>query len=517
MARRFFNTAGPCNPEWHYTVDPLPRLPEIRGLIDNKNYFVLHAPRQTGKTTFLQAMMRQLNGESRYSALQVNIQPAASGRDPVEAMQIAAAAIYQSATEHLPEGEWPEKIREASPGFGSLKAFLHQWSCSCPKPVVLFVDEADSLQDEIFLTLLRQLRAGFESRPDYFPQSIGLIGLRDVRDYRIQIRPDTVSLGTGSPFNIKTKSLFMDTFTEAEVNALMDQHQQETGQEFSPGVRTEIYRLSQGQPWLTNALLNEIVAEILHNDCSRVIGVELVTKARERLIERRDTHLDSLVDKLREERVRRVVTAIIAGAIYESDSLNDDLVYVQDLGLVTRKPPIGFANPIYQEIIPRVLSYDRQISIPGDYVEDVTWYINDGRLDMDALLKSFQEFYRENSEAWLERFDFREVGRQLLLMAFLQRIINGGGRIEREMAVGNGRSDLVVYFGGDCFVLELKLRHRPQDEERGLRQLAAYLDRLGEGRGYLILFELDAAKGWEERIRWKARQQDGKTLTLVGM
>jgi len=206
-----------------------------------------------------------------------------------------------------------------------------------------------------------------------------------------------------------------------------------------------------------------------------------------------------------------------ADALYESDSLNDDLAYVQDLGLITRKPPIGFANPIYQEIIPRVLSYDRQISIPQDYVANEAWYIKTGRLDMDALLKAFQQFYRENSEAWLEKFDFREVGRQLLLMAFLQRIVNGGGRIEREMAVGNGRSDLVVYFGGDCFVLELKLRRCPQDEERGLGQLAAYLDKLGEGRGYLVLFELDAAKSWEERLRWEERQQDGNSLTLVGM
>ena len=422
MPQRFFNTAGHCNPDWHYTVDPLPRLPEVRGLIESKSYFVLHAPRQTGKTTFLYAMMHQLNSEGKYTALQVNIQPAASGRDPEHAMQIVAAVLYRAATQHLPRQEWPAEVNEVSPHFGSLHEYLHNWARACPKPIVLFVDEADSLMDELFLILLRQLRAGFEARPDAFPQSIGLVGLRDVRDYKIRLRPDSASMGTGSPFNIKTKSLFMDVFTENEVNTLMDLHQQETGQIFTSEVRAEIYRLSQGQPWLTNALLNQIVGEILKNDFSRSITINHVTEAREELIRRRDTHLDSLVDKLHEERVRAIITAVMAGTIFESDRFNDDLAYVQDLGLITRKPPIRFANPIYQEIIPRVLSYGMQVSIPMAYLEEESWYIKDGKLDMNALLSEFQKFYRRHSESWLGKFDFREVGRQLLLMAFLQRI-----------------------------------------------------------------------------------------------
>jgi hypothetical protein len=517
MTTRFFNTAGPCNPAWHYTVDPLPRLPEVRGLIEQKSYFVIHAPRQSGKTTYLKAMMQVLNREGRYTALQVNIQSAASGRDPDHAMQIVAAAIYRAATEHLPQNEWPAKpvIEGWAPAV--LQEYLYQWSMNCPKPIVLFVDEADSLQDENFLALLRQLRSGFESRPDHFPQSIALVGLRDVRDYKIGLRPDSASLGTGSPFNIKTKSLFMEGFGEQEVNALMDLHQESSGQQFSHEVRGEIYRLTQGQPWLTNALLNEIVAGILQNDFSRQITVELVTQARERLIARRDTHLDSLVDKLREERVRQVVIAVINGTIPNFDTYNDAVLYCRDLGIIAARPPVRFANPIYQEIIPRTLSFGFQESIPQDYVEQSAWYIRQGRLDMDALLQAFQKFYRRHSQAWLGKFDFREVGRQLLLMAFLQRIINGGGRIEREMAVGNGRSDLVIYFGDDCFVLELKLNYDAWSEEDGLQQLAAYLDRLGEGRGYLILFELESSKSWEERIRWQTRQQDGKNLTLVGM
>jgi len=364
MPQRFFNTAGPCNPDWHYTVDPLPRLPEVQGLIETKSYFVLHAPRQTGKTTYLYAMMHKLNAEGVYTALQVNIQPAASGRDVDDAMRIIGVSINEQAARFLPPEEMPPDHRTFSWQVeNGLKSYLSLWAQTCPKPIVLFVDEADSLLDDLFLALLRQLRAGFEARPKSFPQSIGLVGLRDVRDYKIRIRPDSASLGTGSPFNVKTESLFMDLFTEANVNTLMDQHQQETGQVFSPEVRAEVFRLTQGQPWLTNALLRQIVTKILKNDFSQVITLDHVAQAREQLIQRRDTHLDSLVDKLREERVRGIVTAIISGSAYETDRFNDDLAYVQDLGLITRKPPIRFANPIYQEIIPRVLNYGMQMNL----------------------------------------------------------------------------------------------------------------------------------------------------------
>ncbi len=154
--------------------------------------------------------------------------------------------------------------------------------------------------------------------------------------------------------------------------------------------------------------------------------------------------------------------------------------------------------------------------MPTDAV-DPAWYIKAGQLDMNALLRAFQKFYRRHAEAWLGKYDFREVGRQLLLMAFLQRILNGGGRVEREMAVGNGRCDLWIEFGGEQFVIELKLNHDQWSEEDGLAQIAHYLSRMGLDHGYLLLFELDSQKPWEKRLRWEERECAGKQITLVGM
>ncbi len=512
---KFFNTAGACQPDIHYTVNPLPRLVGIRELIDGRHYFIIHAPRQTGKTTYLYALMHQLNGEGKYTALQVNIQAAASGRDAEHAMQIAAATIYRQATRYLPTSERPPVVNDETTQFG-LQGYLSQWASHNPKPLVLFLDEADSLQDELFLALLRQLRSEFEARPTGFPQSIALVGLRDVRDYKIRLRPDRNSLGTGSPFNVKTKSLFMLGFTEAEVNALLDQHTQETGQRFSADVTREIYRLTQGQPWLTNALANQIVSDVLKNDYSQPITLAHVIQAKEELIQRRDTHLDSLIDKLREPSVKRVMTAIMNGDAPSFDDLNEAISYTRDLGLIAPKPPVRFANPIYQEIIPRVLGMGFEEFFPEEVV-DPYWYIKQGRLDLEALLVAFQRFYRTHSEVWLDKYDFREVGRQLLLMAFLQRIINSGGRIEREMAAGKGRCDLWIEYGGEQFVIELKLYHDLETRDQGLAQTARYLSRFGLSQGYLILFETRVGKTWEERIYREVVAVEGKTVILMGM
>jgi hypothetical protein len=452
-----------------------------------------------------------LNAEGRYTALTASVQEAAMGRDPFDAMKIAARCIEQTASLHLPDGERPPAVDSFQPfPENGLRAYLQRWCEHNPKPVVLFLDEVDALRDDNFLAMLYQLRSGFTLREHGgFPQSMALIGLRDVRDYKIRIRPESESLGTGSPFNIKSKSLFMEGFSAAEVKA-------------------ELFRLSQGQPWLTNALAAQIVHEILANDVSQPITLDLVQRAREELIERRDTHLDSLVDKLREPRVQAVVEAIINGTAPDFNVFDEQVNYCADLGLVTRSNPVRFANPIYQEIVPRVLSLGFQRNIPEDYSE-LAWYLRPAatgdqagdsggkRLDMDALLRAFVTFYRRHSDAWLERYDFREVGRQLLLMAFLQRIVNGGGRVEREMAVGRGRADLVIEFGPERFALELKLKTRADAEAKGRVQLARYLDRLGLEHGYLLLFETDPTIPWEDRLRWEELDEGNRRITLIGL
>jgi hypothetical protein len=258
---------------------------------------------------------------------------------------------------------------------------------------------------------------------------------------------------------------------------------------------------------------------MLGEDFSQTITVEMVEKAKEILIAKRQTHLDSLVDKMKEPRVRNVVMSIINGEELTFDDYNDAILYCRDLGIVKPGNPVTFANPIYREIITRIINSAFHDSFNQDLV-DTTWYLKpDGHLDMDKLLSAFVEFYRRNSESWLDRFQYKEAGHQLLLMAFLQRVVNGGGRIDRQMAVGNGRTDLTVQWKKDLFVFEMKVRWHSYTETDGLQQLSRYLDKLGQKSGYLVIFEPKSSEElpWEQRLRWETQTYEGKEITLICM
>ena len=514
IGKKTFNTAGLCFPEDHYMVDPLKRMQEVEQLIEQKLYFTLHAPRQTGKTTYLHALSRKLNAEGKYIALVVSFEQAGYKNITMEhANELLIFNIYQKAGEQLPKEHWPENPQ--SQKFLNLNHYLKNWSDNQEKPIVLFIDEIDALLDEILISVLRQLRDGYQGRPKHFPSSVALVGLRDIREYKAKIRDGYASLGTASPFNVKSESLLLKNFTRQEVYELLEQHTQATGQVFSEEVKGEIFYLTNGQPWLTNALARQIVSKILADDYTREIALPMVKEAKVQLILRRDTHLDSLLDKLKEDRVKRIVQAIINGDNLSVDIFDDDILYVRDLGIVGQTDPLKFANPIYTEIIPRIMASPIQSSIPEDIQPQ--WFVNnDGTLNMEKLLKEFQVFYRRNSGAWLGRYEYKESAQHLLLMAFLQRVVNSGGEIIREMAVGNGRIDLLVKFREQEFALELKIKRDEYTIEDGKEQLGRYLDRLGLKQGYLVIFD-PADKPWAEKLYYNSVPVGDKTIIMVGL
>jgi hypothetical protein len=518
---KYFNTTGFCRPELHYMVDPFRGLlPDVYTLIERQQFFAIHAPRQTGKTTFLHQLAHRINGEGKYIATVCSMEGAAYQSIGVEAAnEVLIRALYLTAQLFLPSEEWPPNPYDYTARAYLLREYLGDWSIARRKPIVLLIDEIDSLYDDVLVSVLRQLRDGFQLRPQRFPQSIALVGLRDIREYKLRARGDNPSLGSGSPFNVKARSFFLSVFSKDDVQNLLQQHTDATGQEFSNEVIEAIYEFSGGQPWLCNALAAEIVSEILEDDYSQIIPVAMVETAKERLIAARQTHLDSLADKLKEERVRKIVTAIVSGDEVLADDWDDSIRYCTDLGIVkTQNGSVTFANPIYREIITRVLNSSMQGGLTGKEEYTPTLFVQaDGRLDMDKLLRAFQQFYREHSEHWLERFQYKEAGHQLLLMAFLQRIVNGGGRIHREMAAGRGRTDLVIYWQNEVHVIEMKIKRNAQALEKGRTQLNRYLDTLGQRRGYLVIFELksSAELPWEERIKWTVEEYEGKELVVL--
>jgi type II secretory pathway predicted ATPase ExeA len=512
---RWFNTAGPCEPARHFTLMDREGLPALVPLIDRRAYFGVYAPRQTGKTTAMRQLARQLTASGAYAAVHTSFEVGQAFTHHLDRLELALLSGLRAAAEDdLPEQLWPPPWPEAPMG-DRLKLAFRAWVQRCPRPLVLLIDEIDALRDDALILVLRQLRDGFARRPAHFPQSIGLIGLRDVRDY-VVAAGGKGRLGSGSPFNIKAESFRIGDFTPAETAALLHQHTEQTGQVFEPEAVDHLSHLSQGQPWLVNALAAQLVDHLVPDRATPITRRD-VDEARRILVARQDTHLDQLVTRLEEPRVRAIVEPMLAGTSPEVLPI-EDIRYVTDLGLlrVVDGGGLEVANPIYRDIIARTLSSSPRAGLPRIAP---TWLGEDGALDPRRLMTAFLAFWRQHGEPLLRAAPYHEVAPHLVLMAFLDRVVNGGGRVEREYALGRGRMDLLVVVGEVRVAIELKVWRpgRVDPLAEGLEQLDGYLAGLGLETGWLVVFDRrEGVPALEERLEHVTmRTPAGRVVEVV--
>lgn len=451
---RFLNTTGPCNPERHYFLPPESRLRQsnLDRYIKDELFWVLHAPRQTDKTTFLMTWMRELNASHQAVACYISVERCQGVPEVERAIVAIRSAIQDYAKDFgLPIPEGPEGSDDPASLLGRT---LKQWAELCaPLPLVVLFDEVDTLEGPALISFLRQLRGGFASRGiGKFPVSVALVGMGDLRDYLTQSK-DSFPVNPGSPFNIKQDSATLSNFSRDDVVALLAQHSQESGQPFLPEA-------------------------VMVGDPDVLLG-----------------------------RTDRAVELCM------------------DLGLVdwSAQDGLHIANPLYREVLPRFLSQQFHDSITRP---EYPWQRSDGSLDLDRLLKEFQKFWRRHSDIWESQADYTEAFPHLLLMAFLQRLFNGGGRIEREYAAGRGRMDLFIEFAGLGYIIEIKLVHptdgRASTLEEALHQVARYRSIVGGPNTptYIALFNRTPkgrALPWEQRLSWDVLDTPTGAVTVVGL
>jgi hypothetical protein len=498
-------------------IEASSRLHGVEELIDMKQYFVIHAARQSGKTTYLGDLTQRLNASGKYYALYCSLESVQNCIDPKEGIPAIISCLKDDISfSDIPNND--KFAQNASLDYVRvLKTELTRFCMLLDKPLVIFFDEADCLSEGTLISFLRQLRNGYNIRSTVpFVQSIALVGMRNIRDYKAKIRPNSETMGSASPFNIITETLTLKNFTKEEIASLYQQHTDETGQQFEDEAVQLVWEQTQGQPWLVNAIAREVIEKILQSDYTKPVTAVLVKQAINTIILRRDVHIDSLLERLKEDRVHKIVEAVILGEYVDSSS--DDFYYTRDLGLIIATPEKrALANPIYAEVIIRTLNARLQEELQQDTTYQVPRYMKNGRIDMDFLMRDFQQFWRENSAIWIERFDYKEAAPHLIIMAFLQRVVNGGGYIHRELAAEKGRLDLCVIYEGQKYPLELKLRRGKDTLEKGLVQTLRYMNAYGCSEGWLAIFDRRKNTKWDDKLYLRKKVIDGKTITIVGL
>jgi hypothetical protein len=474
------------------------------------------------------ALRDYINKEGKYFAVYCNIEPAqAAFHDAQEGI----SGIIGEIQNRLEDLGFDKTIidnidnvglnKAATIGLNSTLAYI---SKSINKPVIFFIDEIDALIGDTLIAVLRQIRNGYDKRPDSFPISIILCGVRDIKDYRITSSKGEIVTG-GSAFNVKAKSLRLGNFSKDDVVNLYTQHTNETGQVFENECFDLIMEYTDGQPWLVNALAHEVTDEMRENrDRTITITPAMIEEAKERLILSRQTHLDQLVDKLQEERVQRVILPMILGA---DDTPNvHDIEYCVDLGLIKRvDKKTQISNQIYAEVIPRELTHAVQDT--GFASIEPLWLAKDGSLDVNALLTLFKDFWNENSNIWGTAVPgYKEAAPQLVLQAYLQRIVNGGGYINREYALGSKRTDLHIKWHYKIdgklhiqnIVIELKVINNKQTYESvkqtAIIQTVKYAKICGQDTAHILIFDRNNSQNWSADIPNEYTEHDGVKLEI---
>lgn len=511
---RFFNITGPCNLQDHYMLPAEERLPALLPYVQQKQYVVVHAARQTGKTTAMRAFAERLRGLG-YAAVWATLEECQDVAEIAVAEPLWLASIEGACHVLRPELQPPPRASVLGLEVGSrLRRWLADWCAAIDAPVVLLLDEADVVTGPALVNLLRQLRAGFTDRSTRkFPDSIALIGMRDLRDYLTRAN-DGAPIHPGSPFNVKSASLTLRNFTEAEIGALYHQHTDATGQEFAASAVESAYYWTSGQPFLVNALARIVVTELATR--GETVTADHIHEARLRLILARTTHIDSLSERLKEPRIARIITPVLLGEPdFNVDLSSDDLLYCVDLGLLRTTPNVEAANPIYREVMVRVLSLSRQPNPP-----ERSW-LKAGKLDVPALVDNFLIWWRRHADVLRTRDDtpYREAVPQIVFMAWIQRVVNGGGEVSREFALGRGRIDVTIHHAGDIYAFELK-RVTGHDSlqtirEEGIEQMVGYLDRLGISEGWLMIFD-ERPLSWDQKLWREDVEVAGRRLHLRG-
>jgi hypothetical protein len=329
-------------------LPPERRLGGVLELINEHKFFTLHAGRQTGKTTCLMWLERHLNETGRFRALWVELEPAHEQSRLAPLMTTILGCLERALALRLPYLVRPVQAQiEAMLRIpeNALLAYLTRLAALDCQPLVILFDEADGLAGNVMGSFLTQLRAGYIERSlTPFPASVVLVGWRQVRDPH---------------FNITTAAMTLSPFTEPEVKELLEQHTAVTGQRFELDGVTRIWELAQGHPWLTNALADQIVRRDVR-DRDVAITAAHVDAAKETIILERWPHIDSMIARLREPRVRWILEPMLKGETPQGEMLDEDLAYLQGLGLIrVRGGKLEVANPIYREVIQRAFTYTR--------------------------------------------------------------------------------------------------------------------------------------------------------------
>lgn len=516
MTGRKFNVSGDCKPNIHYMVNLESRLYEIKKMVDDGDYFTINRARQYGKTTTLKALSRILRKD--YTVINMDFQMVGDSKfrnENIFALTFARIFIGEMGRADLREDNSGsnnaagvlQKALEDEKNEIELYELFEYLSNICQnseKPIVLIIDEVDSAtNNQVFLDFLAQLRRYYLNR-DEIPtfQSVILAGVYDVKNIQYKIRPDEMHKAN-SPWNIAADFLIDMSFSVKDIAGMLKEYEKDyqTGMDVS-AVAGEIYDYTSGYPFLVSKICKlvdeRVVGSEKYPDRKSAWTGRGITEAIRMLTAEKNTLFDSLAGKIEDyPRLHDLIYALLFnGDTIPYSPVNRTIEIAEMFGFVKKASGNAvISNRIFETVLYNL--FLSQEALSSDMYKTASYeknqFVEKGRLNMELVLEKFvvhfNELYGNQGESFLE-----DAGRRYFLL-YLKPIINGTGNYYIEAQTRDmGRTDVIVDYNGEQFVIELKLWRGNAYNERGEAQLLNYLDYYHLKKGYMLSFNFNRKK-----------------------
>jgi len=488
---REFNITGSIIPEEHYCVDLTPQINNLRRLVEKRTYFVINRPRQFGKTTALNFLAQSLQASGKYAPVLISFQGF------TQRSHITEARFFTTVAKHIAERvmrvfpNLPESTQAVS-AVNDQDGFFDWLRNLCehlPKKLVLLIDEIDAAPENVIIGFLAGLREMYLQRAqEPAPHCVCLAGMHDIKNLQARYREEKHSRGSASPFNIAI-DYELPPFSLANIRQYYLEHTAATGQVFDEKVFARMHEVTSGHPWLVSSLAKLLVEKIAPKPRQK-IRLEHVQKAIQELIASRNANFDSLFKNAHHPRLFPLVLDLLEGEKYRYNIQDDDIDLGVKYGIFAESERrLGVANLIYAQVL--FQHFERELKglgikeiVAANHFED-----RHGRLNFRLILEKFQAFMKAKGREVVEHPTFREATGQLLLLSYLDQLVNGKGWTFKEVRTGKGRIDVLCCYGRQKEVVELKLWYGASRYSQGLQQLVKYLESESLDHGYLVVFD----------------------------
>lgn len=470
---REFNTTGPCNPTLHYTVMREALIEVGREKVNKGRFFTLFAPRQSGKTTYFQLLLKQLNQEG-YTAVWVSF----------ESMKTLSREWFYKALTSALKRALPDHTQTLNlTNQVQLLEFFNQLKSHIPT-LVIIIDEFEGIPDEVLGEMMHTFREIYHQKENYALHALGLVGISTVAD---------LVVGPASPFNIADE-LEITYFTLAETTELINQYITETGQPFDDAVIQAIYANTQGQPGLVCALCNHLVTKRVLDKSQPIMLEHFYQTLTFFMTQRAHLNIMNIVQKARQKRAFMLKLLFqpvpIPFSIYEPD-----MAWLEANGVIDEvNGYVDVAVPLYKKVLisafrPLINGEAQQYvtsarDVLGDYLVD-----GGAGLNINALLQAYRAYVQRRGFQAFDTENLREGAWHYSLDSFLNFFIEQlGGQTYIEIPSGRGRIDILIRYQEQSYIIETKIYGQITNFKQGKAQLAEYLKTEGLAEGYYVVF-----------------------------